>query len=150
MSCTECPDQLTEPGVTVLHVWCQRKSTGKEKPEYSNGGWCVWAHGASCWSGCSVCILFQSHLSDKARWIVDPEYGPLLLAIENLWCLGDPTPHTPRALSSPDPNMHIVQVWKDTIIHPHTCQHPPLTSIHPRLCLHLCGRATDTAPPRSS
>lgn len=42
----------------------------------------------------AACVLFLNHLSDKARWVVDPECGPLLEAIKkkNLLCLGDGTP----------------------------------------------------------
>lgn len=59
---------------------------------YSHRQRCLWAHRLHAGLG-AVSVPFESHLSDKARWVVDPECG-LLWAIENLGCLGDLTPPT--------------------------------------------------------
>lgn len=78
--------QVVESQSHVHRIWCQRND-GKQSSQTQ-----TWDCGPHVGHG-AACVLFLNHLSDKARWVVDLECGPLLEAIKKpLLCLGDRTP----------------------------------------------------------
>lgn len=97
---------------------------------------------AECWAGCKSRV--QKHLSDKARWVVYPEYGPLFHTIETLQSLRGPLPTQKPCVAA----MYRLQPGHKRVncaglkghynpsLYMPTYSHTITTSIHGSLCLH--------------